>query len=673
MVRLGASLRRAASSFREEPLDADVPPDPTTDLERGGGGGSSSSTHGVLVSARASDERLGQIRTDGVKKTALPSTPTSALKRTIGGGRSASGSSVRRSEAIRAERANRLVTKLGLGLGGSSPPLRRSSLTQPRRAAAKQSSPTPGGGGSNGKYRTVVARCSSSGSTKASTVVRPSFNDEDDRERLLAEKEDRAHDASEHGSLALFFLNVAASGKVFARHLITINTIFGVILTVAAILIVYRQSEKSGITRHGQMDWVLLGFAVVLPLSATVRFAFMRREGALRAIAEFKSNALHIYMAHASWDWDTVGVEGSGRGGGGGAQTTSTSRWLKHADAVFEELIGIGDELFRYLTLPTSSQGRHRVLRSGRREAAITAEASYLMFDSLLAIRAARLSRKADDLKRAGLPPTEASRIRQWERYVSKSIEEMRMIKSYRTPQALRSFANLFTLLLPPFYAASYVDLAYTVNSLTVGIMFGVITSIALTALYESVQVLEDPFTAHLSLDGIDVQEELCVLHWRQLVNARKVSFPSAPPLSFSAVLIRDDLVDEEKGAHKKKSKDLLSRSNMSHDRVSAFQHDLPHHQGEDMDSTFNKYAELSFRNPHHSPVVDQCSIQSLPSTGDTEQSTADNCRPNATAESPPLHDTTQDETASSKRNSPSAVTFNLAKKSAAIAARSSG
>mmetsp|Transcript_28043 Transcript_28043/g.82456 ORF Transcript_28043/g.82456 Transcript_28043/m.82456 type:complete len:614 (-) Transcript_28043:1808-3649(-) len=553
-------MLRTGFSFRNEP-----------DLEMGGGGRSgavvgggsrgSSSAHSVIArSSCATDRRRDGERGKGV-----------TVKR-------------KRSERLRDKRASRLLeanlTALGGGGGGGT----GDSLC---RSSSRRATLSFWGRGATSH-------------TATSSTIRPSFKDDDDRERLLIEKESRAHDEAHHNTLSLFFLNVMASAKVFCGHLITINAAFGVMLTVAAILCVYYLTERTGKTFHGRMDWVLLGFAVVLPLSATVRFAFARREGALRAISEFKSNALHIYMAHASWDWDREGAEGKGRM----SSTGAPERWLRHADVVFEELIGVGDELFRYLTLPTSSQGRHRALRSGRREAAVTAEASYLMFDSLLAIRVSRLSRKADDLKRAGLAATEASRIRQWERYMCKSIEDMRMIKTYRTPQALRSFANLFTLLLPPFYAASYVDLAYQVNSLAVGIAFGVITSIALTALFESVQVLEDPFVAHLSLDGIDVQEELCVLHWRQLLNARRVHFPLAPPLSLSVATeshyLQDMAEEEATGKNpkkrKKRAKDALSRSEMSHDRVSAFQHDLPRHgegRKDAMDSTFHTYLEL--------------------------------------------------------------------------------
>jgi hypothetical protein len=41
--------------------------------------------------------------------------------------------------------------------------------------------------------------------------------------------------------------------------------------------------------------------------------------------------------------------------------------------------------------------------------------------------------------------------------------------------------------------------------------------------------VLEDPFTAFLALDGIDVREEFEVLHFSQLINTRRLVFPDAP------------------------------------------------------------------------------------------------------------------------------------------------
>jgi hypothetical protein len=69
------------------------------------------------------------------------------------------------------------------------------------------------------------------------------------------------------------------------------------------------------------------------------------------------------------------------------------------------------------------------------------------------------------------------------------------------------------------------------------GIFMAIITPLCLTALFESIQVLEDPFTGYITLDGIDVREEFQVLHWQQLVNARKILFPYAPPFSAASPL----------------------------------------------------------------------------------------------------------------------------------------
>eukprot|EP00957_Ditylum_brightwellii_P198491 15127809-Ditylum_brightwellii.AAC.1 len=50
---------------------------------------------------------------------------------------------------------------------------------------------------------------------------------------------------------------------------------------------------------------------------------------------------------------------------------------------------------------------------------------------------------------------------------------------------------------------------ARDVESLAFGLIFALLTSVALTALFESIRVLEDPFVANTTLDGIDINEEL--------------------------------------------------------------------------------------------------------------------------------------------------------------------
>jgi hypothetical protein len=138
------------------------------------------------------------------------------------------------------------------------------------------------------------------------------------------------------------------------------------------------------------------------------------------------------------------------------------------------------------------------------------------------------ISQLCEALKYRGLPGPEAARIRQWENFITNAMEDLRIVKKYRTPQALRSFGRLFTMFLPAFYAPSYVQVARDTDSLAMGIAVGVVTSIALTALFECVRQLEDPFVSHVTLDAIDVREELVVLVYQELMTAREVLFPEA-------------------------------------------------------------------------------------------------------------------------------------------------
>ena len=98
--------------------------------------------------------------------------------------------------------------------------------------------------------------------------------------------------------------------------------------------------------------------AVVVPMSSSITFAFNRREQALLRISQFRSFTYQIYLAHSTWDWN----DGTGR-------ASADFDWVKHTDEVLVQLIGIGDEMCRFLTLPTSTGTRHRIMVAGHAEA----------------------------------------------------------------------------------------------------------------------------------------------------------------------------------------------------------------------------------------------------------------------------------------------------------------
>lgn len=212
-------------------------------------------------------------------------------------------------------------------------------------------------------------------------------------------------------------------------------------LTAGLTIYWYTAYDENSDWNGGGMDFVLLAFALTAPISAAMTMAFNRRERALITIADFRSWSYHLYLAHSLWDWSEKG----GRAGATNVDGTPVD-WVAHCDAVMAQLVGVGDELSRFLSLPTTSRSRHRMTKQGRREAARTVEVAYQLLESTATQRLTRLVMYSERIKKIGLPSGELSRIRQYERFLSSMVEQLRMIKMYRTPQAFRSFARIFTL-----------------------------------------------------------------------------------------------------------------------------------------------------------------------------------------------------------------------------------
>ena len=276
------------------------------------------------------------------------------------------------------------------------------------------------------------------------------------------------------------------------------------------------------------MDFVLLSFAVVTPMSASLGMAFVRREQALTRINVIRASLVELYSAHSIWDWENVKKPGSGK------RHCTTVDWLAHSDGVLYEMLTIEDELGRFLTLPNATRARHRITSYGRHEAEELTRVSTQLFDNLL-WRMGRLSLYCEVLKREGLPGNEASRMRQWERFILEAMEGLRIIKFYRTPQALRSLCRLFSVFLPPFYAPLYAQLAMDLDSLGTAITFSVMTSLALTALFESLSQMEDPFLSQQSLDGIDVPRETHLIGHELKLLRNQLFYRNAPPYQHDA------------------------------------------------------------------------------------------------------------------------------------------
>jgi len=314
------------------------------------------------------------------------------------------------------------------------------------------------------------------------------------------------------------FVNAYASVLVFLFHLTSVEALVSIGLSVYLTIYSFHRMDDNDALDGSTMSWVLLSFAVITPMSSSISMAFGRRDMALNHMALIKATLVHIYSAHCCWDWAKAGKAGR----------DPEYDWLEHCDAVLESSVELSHELCRLLTLPSASRARHRVTSWGAKEAALTEEVM-TEFHLSISDHVWNMTELTEKFKFQGLPPNEATRIRQWERMVSEKIEMLLVVKRYRTPQALRSFARLFTVFLPPFYAPFYGQMAKDLNSLPMAISFAVITAIALTSLFESITQMEDPFLGNLILDNIDVDGELKKDLKRQLLARRRRHFKEAP------------------------------------------------------------------------------------------------------------------------------------------------
>ena len=165
------------------------------------------------------------------------------------------------------------------------------------------------------------------------------------------------------------------------------------------------------------MNWVLLSFAVITPMSKSISMAFARRDEALFHIADIKTTLWNLYSAHACWDWSNARKPNSGRAG-------CNIDWQDHGDHVLEAIVLMCQDLTRMLTLPNGSRARHRATGCGAVEAKKIMAVRLKLHRSIYR-RQNMLTSLCEVFKDQGLPPNEATRIRQWERMVTQRIGKL--------------------------------------------------------------------------------------------------------------------------------------------------------------------------------------------------------------------------------------------------------
>ena len=301
------------------------------------------------------------------------------------------------------------------------------------------------------------------------------------------------------GSVFAALLNFAAAFRVFARFLITTESVIVSAVSVASTLffILY---EIDGHRMAVNVSWTFVSFAIIYPLTGSLDAAFRRREEALKQLSVFKTNVLTFYLGHRDWDW----------GDNGRAKLPEKFvhevRWMMVQLVCDARNFLTAPEVARLVHLNTS---RGKVAwEKGRKIQWAIAQRVRGQFQ--------KLSLTTEVLKYAGMPGNESARLRQFHKDAYVAWENLRFLKTYRTPMATRAFARVYILIHPIFWAPYYAYLVgemlhdeaggytgedvYDVTDYTRGfVMFyacclSVITSLAMLGLFNVRYSLEDPF-----------------------------------------------------------------------------------------------------------------------------------------------------------------------------------
>lgn len=186
--------------------------------------------------------------------------------------------------------------------------------------------------------------------------------------------------------------------------------------------------------------------------------------------------ALYPPQAHRDWDWFSIPKDPEKPALSGRRERLSEG----HVQQTLLEIRAITATLRSFLLAPMCSRVRHFYTSAGRAERARIMRLVRVLNERLTRHFHA-LSLLVEELKGAGLPANEATRIRQHFVNALSAVMQLRFIKHYRTPLGLRAFSRFFILIMPVMLGPYYADLAYSTH-LGFSIALSVATSLALQA-----------------------------------------------------------------------------------------------------------------------------------------------------------------------------------------------
>jgi len=313
------------------------------------------------------------------------------------------------------------------------------------------------------------------------------------------------------------WFDLGSSFAIISELLFVPDTALALLSSVASVYVWHTWGAHYSIN----MSWTAVSLMLAFPLQNAIREAYKRREAALHALVGFRAELLNVYLANANWDWpgaeayegrfeDNVAKDNGGRGMK--KKPCAVPLHPEHARRVKELIFRILDALQDMLFIPRSGHPRHEFF-CGRREKCEIETA--LKQGRKTCIRLlTRLHWSTEELKAAGLPVSEASRINQYNLLLTKNFEYLWSAKTYNTPIALRSLLRVVIQVLPFFYGPYWLYLAKgtrdfsTTRSLMFACSFSVLISALLIAMNNLEEQVENPFRNN-NRDTIRVKEEI--------------------------------------------------------------------------------------------------------------------------------------------------------------------
>jgi len=260
-----------------------------------------------------------------------------------------------------------------------------------------------------------------------------------------------------------------------------------IVLSTAVLATVFYARFDNG-SMAAKLDWQFVSFALVFPVTFFLAETWRRRERALSKMAGIKSLSFWIYLAHRDWLHQEKLPQG-------------------HLVKVQTVLVRMLCDLHGYITLRRLTT-RDLYFAVGKHKRFAEFEAKRSAWRREMYTQMKLLSRLCEDLKDAGLPTNEASRINQYHSLFLRDLEEVMNIKDYRTPQGIRSFSRVYVILIWALFGSYYAWVARETGSLAFAICLAGTASLALVGLIKVSMTMEDPFES-IGVDDVRTSRDL--------------------------------------------------------------------------------------------------------------------------------------------------------------------